>query len=179
MATDLQPIEKTSKKARQSRRDRRSKNSGQRKNNAQHKNTAQRKNTAQGPGKPAAEQKRWAQGYDWPVLVWIAVIHGTALAAPFVFSWQGLVACLFLAWLTGSIGVCMGYHRQLTHGSFSTYRPIRWLLALIGGLSGEGSALTWVANHRKHHLHSDKEGVPALAHHHGPDVVCDRLFRLG
>ena len=54
----------------------------------------------------------------------------------------------------------MGYHRQLTHGSFATYRPIRWLLALLGGLSGEGSALTWVANHRKHHLYSDKEGDP-------------------
>ena len=65
-----------------------------------------------------------------------------------------------LGWLTGSIGVCMGYHRQLTHGSFRTYRPIRWLLALIGGLSGEGSALTWVANHRKHHVYSDQEGDP-------------------
>ncbi len=54
----------------------------------------------------------------------------------------------------------MGYHRQLTHGSFCTYRPIRLLFALIGGLSGEGSALMWVANHRKHHVFSDKEGDP-------------------
>jgi stearoyl-CoA desaturase (delta-9 desaturase) len=156
MATDLQTtdlqqtIDETTEKAKRSRRSRRSKN------NAKDRNSAGR------AGKPAAKQTqtRWAQGYDWPVLIWIAVIHVSALAAPFFFSWQGLVTCLFLAWLTGSIGVCMGYHRQLTHGSFSTYRPIRWLLAMIGGLSGEGSALTWVANHRKHHLHSDKEGDP-------------------
>jgi len=122
----------------------------------------QNKTTA--PRHPHAEriapEKRWKDGLDWPVLIWIAAIHVGALAAPFVFTWKALAVCGFLAWLTGSIGVCMGYHRQLTHGSFATYRPIRWLLALIGGLSGEGSALVWVANHRKHHLFSDKEGDP-------------------
>ncbi len=80
-------------------------------------------------------------GYDWPVVVWIVVVHAGALAAPFFFTWKAVAICAFLCWLTGSIGVCMGYHRQLTHGSFATYRPMRWLLALLGGLSGEGSAL--------------------------------------
>jgi stearoyl-CoA desaturase (delta-9 desaturase) len=98
--------------------------------------------------------------YDWPVVVWIAVVHVGALAAPFFFTWKAVGIAAFLCWLTGSIGVCMGYHRQLTHGSFNTFKPIRWLLALLGGLSGEGSALTWVANHRKHHRYSDKEGDP-------------------
>ena len=41
-----------------------------------------------------------------------------------------------------------------------TYRPIRWLFALLGSLSGEGSAITWVATHRKHHAHSDKDDDP-------------------
>ena len=99
-------------------------------------------------------------GYDWPVLAWIVVVHSGALAAPFFFTWKALALGVFLCWLTGSIGVCLGYHRQLTHGSFSTYRPVRWFLAFLGGLSGEGSALTWVSNHRKHHLFSDKEGDP-------------------
>lgn len=99
-------------------------------------------------------------GYDWPVVTWIAVVHLGALAAPFVFTWKAVALAAFLAWFSGSIGVCMGYHRYLTHGSFVTYRPMRWLLALIGGLSGEGSALTWVANHRKHHMFSDKHGDP-------------------
>src|SRR5689334_11243583 len=102
----------------------------------------------------------WALGYDWPVVIWIAVVHLGALAAPFFFTWKALGICAFLCWFTGSIGVCMGYHRQLTHGSFATYRWVRWTLALLGGLSGEGSALTWVANHRKHHLYSDHDGDP-------------------
>ncbi len=102
----------------------------------------------------------WHHGIDWPVVVWIGLVHVLALVAPFYFSWQGLLACALLIIVTGAMGVCMGYHRCLTHGSFKTYRPVRWLLAFLGGLSGEGSALTWVANHRKHHFCSDKEGDP-------------------
>ncbi|HEY3395154.1 MAG TPA: acyl-CoA desaturase, partial [Lacipirellulaceae bacterium] len=100
------------------------------------------------------------RGIDWPVVVWIGLVHVLALVAPFYFSWQALIACAVLIVLTGAMGVCMGYHRCLTHGAFKTYRPVRWLLAFLGGLSGEGSVLTWVANHRKHHYFSDKEGDP-------------------
>jgi stearoyl-CoA desaturase (delta-9 desaturase) len=102
----------------------------------------------------------WSLGYDWPVVIWIAVVHLGALAAPFYFTWKAFGVFALLCWLTGSVGVCMGYHRYLTHGSFATYRWVRWTLALLGGLSGEGSALTWVANHRKHHLYSDHDGDP-------------------
>src|SRR5260221_5183923 len=111
-----------------------------------------------------AVEDPWKLGYDWPVVIWIAVVHLGALAAPFFFTWKALGLCAFLCWFTGSIGVCMGYHRQLTHMSFATSRPMRWLLAFIGGLSGEGSALTWVANHRKHHMYSDHDGDPHTPH---------------
>src|SRR5262249_49478687 len=82
-----------------------------------------------------AASERWKNGIDWPVVVWIVMVHALALAAPFFFSWQGVVAAALLIFLTGAGGVCMGYHRCLTHGSFQTYRPIRWLLAFLGGLS--------------------------------------------
>lgn len=98
--------------------------------------------------------------YNWPIVGAIIVMHGAALAAPWVFTWQGLVLALALHWITGGIGVCLGFHRLLTHGSFQTYRPMRYLLATIGGLAGEGSALDWVAAHRKHHAFSDQEGDP-------------------
>ncbi len=107
----------------------------------------------------------WKLGLDWPVVIWIGVIHLFAIAAPFFIRWQSLVVCAALILATGSVGVCMGYHRLLTHGSFKTYKPIRWLLAFLGGLSGEGSALAWVANHRKHHKYSDQEGDPHSPRH--------------
>ena len=60
----------------------------------------------------------WQLGYDWPVVIWIAVVHLGALGRAVFLHLEGPGLCAFLCWLTGSIGVCMGYHRQLTHGSF-------------------------------------------------------------
>ena len=101
-----------------------------------------------------------ATGPNLPVIGWLVLLHGGALAAPFFFSWEGLAVCLGLYWFAGSLGVCMGYHRLLTHGSFKVHKLTRWVIAFIGGLSGEGCALDWVANHRKHHAHSDHDGDP-------------------
>ena len=97
---------------------------------------------------------------SWPTVIWLGLLHVGALAAPWTFTWQALVAVLVLHWLTGGIGICLGFHRMLTHSSFQTYKPIRWLIAWVGGLAGEGSAVDWVANHRKHHAHSDQVGDP-------------------
>jgi len=105
-------------------------------------------------------ENRWKKGLDWPVVLWIGSLHAGALAAPFFFTWQGALVGIALAFITGCLGVTLGYHRCLTHGSFSTYRPVRWLLAFVGGLAGEGTALTWVSVHRKHHVFSDQEGDP-------------------
>ncbi|MFM8434636.1 MAG: hypothetical protein ACKOBP_04725, partial [Planctomycetia bacterium] len=85
----------------------------------------------------------------WPTALWIGGIHLAALAAPFCFTWSGLAICLVLYYITGSLGVCLGYHRLLTHGSFSTWRPGKVVYAFLGGISGEGSAIDWVANQRK------------------------------
>jgi stearoyl-CoA desaturase (delta-9 desaturase) len=106
------------------------------------------------------EESVWAKGLDWPTVIWISLCHVGALGAFFFFTWKGVALLAILFWFTGALGVCLGYHRLLTHGSFSTYKPVRWLFALLGSLSGEGSAITWVATHRKHHAHSDKEDDP-------------------
>jgi stearoyl-CoA desaturase (delta-9 desaturase) len=110
--------------------------------------------------KPLFKARPAAIGINWPIAGWLLLLHVGALAAPFTFTWQGLVLMFVLHWITGGLGVCLGYHRLLTHGSFRTFRPVRWLLGVLGVLSGEGSAVDWVANHRKHHALSDKEGDP-------------------
>lgn len=99
-------------------------------------------------------------GLNWPVFLWITVVHLIALAAPFYFTWGGLAIFAVMYYATGCFGVTLGYHRLLTHQSFKTFAPIRYFLALLGQLSGEGSAMFWVATHRKHHQLSDKEGDP-------------------
>lgn len=110
------------------------------------------------------KRSRMSAGIDWPIAIWIGVIHLGVLAAPFTFTWQGLALFSVLYWITGSIGICMTFHRLLTHRSFKTSSRMRYFLAWVGQMAGEGSAVHWVANHRKHHAHSDQEGDPHSPH---------------
>jgi stearoyl-CoA desaturase (delta-9 desaturase) len=68
--------------------------------------------------------------------------------------------------LTG-IGVTVGYHRLFTHRSFDARRRVRILLASTGSMSLEGSVISWVATHRRHHAYADKEGDPHSPHMEG------------
>ena len=103
---------------------------------------------------PAATE-RWSHGLDWYAILWIVLLHVGSLAAPFVFTWKGLLLFLVLSWLTGGLGVCLGYHRLMAHLSFQTYPVVRRILALLGALAGQGPPVTWIGVHRKHHQYTD------------------------
>ncbi len=96
----------------------------------------------------------------WPPLIWIGGLHLAALLGfvPAFFSWQALAVCLLLHWLTGGIGICLTYHRLLTHRSFAL-RPswLEYVLTIVGTCASEGGPIGWVADHRKHHANSDEE----------------------
>jgi stearoyl-CoA desaturase (Delta-9 desaturase) len=67
-------------------------------------------------------------------------------------------------YLAAGLGVTIGYHRLLTHRAFETHRPLRYLFAILGSLSVQGPVVHWVADHRKHHAHTDEEGDPHSPH---------------
>ncbi len=115
----------------------------------------------------AARRSRWSGGLDWGTVFWIGTIHAGALAAPFFFTWKGLAVAVALAWLSGCLGICLGYHRLLTHRGFTTYPVVRRALAWLGAMAGEGPPITWIAEHRKHHQFSDQEGDPHSPHDGG------------
>lgn len=105
---------------------------------------------------------------SWASVIWIGALHVGALLAvfPSYFSWSGLAICLFVHWLAGGIGVCLIYHRLLTHRSF-VFRP-RWLeyvFTMIGCCASEGGPLGWVADHRRHHAYSDEDPDVHTPHH--------------
>lgn len=104
-------------------------------------------------------QLNW-KNVDWIVVIWMAAIHLGCLAAPFFFTWTALGVALGMYWLTSSVGVCLGYHRYLTHKSFKLTKPAEFGVLLCSVASGEGSPLMWTASHRLHHQRSDQEGDP-------------------
>ncbi len=83
------------------------------------------------------------------------IVHGLALLAPWFFSWSALGVMVFLHWLFGSIGICLGYHRLLTHRSFRVPQWLEYGIALLGALAMQGGPGFWVAGHRQHHLHTE------------------------
>ncbi len=95
---------------------------------------------------------------------------GLAIAVPFLWGHALSLRDIIIGaafYLVGGFGVTVGYHRLFTHRSFRATRPLKIVLAAVGGLAVEGSVTAWVANHRRHHLYSDKPGDPHSPHDHG------------
>jgi fatty-acid desaturase len=99
------------------------------------------------------------------MLTALLVIHGLALAAPFTFTWPGLITFVVMSFVTGCLGVTLCYHRLLSHRSFKTHKIVKYFLMLCGTLSLEGDPSWWAATHRIHHMESDQEMDP-----HSPKV---------
>lgn len=102
--------------------------------------------------------------FSWGRFAFFASIHAIALLAPWHFSWSALGVTLFLHWLTGSVGICLGYHRLLTHRSLRVPKGLEYFFTVCGCLAIEGGPIFWVAGHRQHHIdteHPDKDPYSA------------------
>lgn len=96
-----------------------------------------------------------------PVTTFFMVaFHVGAIAALFMFSWKALAFAAILWWITGSLGIGMGYHRLLTHRGYKTYKPVEYFLTICSTLTLQGGPMFWVATHRMHHQNTDVEGDP-------------------
>jgi stearoyl-CoA desaturase (delta-9 desaturase) len=78
-------------------------------------------------------------------------------------GWSDVAVFLFMYLISG-LGVTVGFHRLLTHRSFKTHKFTEYLFAYFGMLAVEGPVIDWVADHRKHHAHTDVEGDPHSPH---------------
>lgn len=69
-------------------------------------------------------------------------------------EWSAFAALYVMNILSMSIG----YHRYFTHKAFETSRPMHYAIAILAQLGIFGSLRRWVAEHRRHHAHSDRAG---------------------
>jgi stearoyl-CoA desaturase (delta-9 desaturase) len=95
------------------------------------------------------------------------------LLAAIVLLWDRAIGPLELGLLIGlymltALGVTLGYHRMFTHRAFESSRTFRAIVAVLGSMAVQGSVITWVADHRKHHTFTDEEGDPHSPHLAGP-----------
>jgi stearoyl-CoA desaturase (delta-9 desaturase) len=97
------------------------------------------------------------------------ILPFAATIAAVALLWQRLVDPTDLAiaaamYLVTAVGITVGYHRLLTHRSFQTSKPLEYAFAVLGSMAVQGPVLSWVADHRKHHAHTDVEGDPHSPH---------------
>jgi stearoyl-CoA desaturase (delta-9 desaturase) len=97
------------------------------------------------------------------------LIPFAATLVAIVLLWNSLVSARDLViaavmYLLTAVGVTVGFHRLLTHRSFQTSKPIEYVFAVLGSMAVQGPVISWVADHRKHHAHTDVEGDPHSPH---------------
>lgn len=97
-----------------------------------------------------------------PHVAVVVLMHGLLLLAfvPWFFSWSGLALAVAGHFIFGMLGINVGYHRLLTHRGFKCPKRLEHTLALLGICNLQDSPARWVAIHRLHHQHSDRQPDP-------------------
>ncbi len=75
-------------------------------------------------------------------------------------------------------GITVGFHRYFTHGSFKAGRARARRAGGRRVMAVEGPVTRWVADHRRHHAYSDKEGDPHSPWRYGENfpALCKGLW---
>jgi stearoyl-CoA desaturase (delta-9 desaturase) len=97
------------------------------------------------------------------------VVPFAATIAAIALFWNRLVSPADLAiaavmYMLTAVGITVGFHRLLTHRAFQTSKPLEYVFAILGSMAVQGPVVSWVADHRKHHAHTDEEGDPHSPH---------------
>ena len=128
---------------------------------------------------PAAAPKPLTEGkqsiglivalWAFVLIPFAALIAAVPVAWGWGMSWLDASMALVM-YVIGGLGIGTGFHRYLTHGSFKAVRWLRIVLTVAGSTAIEGEPTQWVADHRRHHMFSDREGDPHSPWRYGESV---------
>jgi stearoyl-CoA desaturase (delta-9 desaturase) len=99
----------------------------------------------------------------------VAIVAAVPVAWGGWLDWTDVVIAVFMYFLTGH-GITVGYHRLFTHKAFKPNRAVKVYLAITGSMAIQGPVVRWVADHRKHHKFSDREGDPHSPWRYGTSI---------
>jgi stearoyl-CoA desaturase (delta-9 desaturase) len=106
-------------------------------------------------------KKTWEQValFLFIVVPFLAVLAAIPVMWGWGLTWRDVIIAVGMYAITGH-GITVGYHRHFTHHAFRTKRWFKVVLAVAGSMAIEGPVTRWVADHRRHHRFSDREGDP-------------------
>ncbi|GAA3855397.1 acyl-CoA desaturase [Saccharothrix violaceirubra] len=97
--------------------------------------------------------------YVFVIVPFLALLAAVPFAWGWGLGWVDVILFVAFYYISG-LGVTIGYHRYFTHGSFKANRALKIGMAIAGSMALQGPVITWVADHRRHHAFSDREGDP-------------------
>ncbi len=103
------------------------------------------------------------------IVPFLAIAAAVPVAWGGWLGWTDVILAVAMYWISGH-GVTVGFHRYFTHKSFKPNRPLKVALAIAGSLAIQGPVIRWVADHRKHHKFSDRDGDPHSPWRYGETI---------
>ncbi len=97
--------------------------------------------------------------YFFSVVPLVALLAAVPFAWGWGLTWTDVIIGAAFYVVTGA-AITVGFHRYFTHGAFTAVRGLRVTLAALGQMAMQGPVIIWVADHRRHHAFSDREGDP-------------------
>ncbi|MFG6196507.1 acyl-CoA desaturase [Nonomuraea sp. JJY05] len=121
---------------------------------------------------PHAQQRLSVHAGQVALTAAIVIAPFIALGAGIWLAWGSGITLtdLLLAvafYVVTGLGVTVGFHRLLTHRSFTARPWLRVVLAVAGSMSFQGNLIDWVAVHRRHHAFTDRPGDPHSPYRYG------------
>ncbi|MDB5039131.1 MAG: Stearoyl-CoA 9-desaturase [Bacteriovoracaceae bacterium] len=96
----------------------------------------------------------------WASVVTYLILHAGVIAGFWFFTWPAFLSGLILAYISGFIGISVGYHRLLTHKSFDTYNWVKYAHVFLAVIGMQLGPITWVRTHKIHHARADTDEDP-------------------
>ncbi|HEU4513299.1 MAG TPA: acyl-CoA desaturase [Nocardioidaceae bacterium] len=103
------------------------------------------------------------------IVPFLAVAAAVPMAWGGWLGWTDVAIMVLMYWLTGH-GITVGFHRLFTHKSYKPNRAVKVFWAVAGSMAIQGPVIRWVADHRKHHKFSDRDGDPHSPWRYGTDL---------
>ena len=114
-------------------------------------------------GAPSGEPKQ----YPYSVLncTFLLVVHLTALVGGGLYVLKhgvtfGIVGLTAIWTFLTILSLSAGYHRLFSHKTYEAHPIFRGLLLAFGAAAFQNSAITWAADHRRHHKQVDTDDDP-------------------
>ena len=99
----------------------------------------------------------------------LALIAAVPVAWGGWLGWTDVIIAVAMYYAT-LLGITVGFHRLFTHKSYKPNRAVKIGIAVAGSMAIQGPLVRWVADHRKHHKFSDRDGDPHSPWKYGTSI---------